>query len=234
MGVSEYILKQEDFVQAFSFAVNYYLSKNNHIGRTSGEPRGLGATLDSFLRGKLVEIGAKKIIESYLMNDIKVGLDFDIKPLKEVTPEPDIVSVIDGVTSRNPNYFIEIKTINKTDRWLGLTEEQMNTMETSADLRDIFCIYCSLNIENNSSNSSSSDLVGMVLKTLTNLEIFKDFSDINVAVRLEYILPLANLKDFGTIFSKGDHLYETNLFNEVKSIRLKNGMLKKYKTFCRN
>ena len=51
-----------DFKQAFSFAVEYYLDPTKGpAGRTNSEPRGFGATLDAFTRGKLVEIGAQRM-----------------------------------------------------------------------------------------------------------------------------------------------------------------------------
>ena len=59
-----YDLKFEDFKRVFEFGTNYYIEPNkNTTGRTTGEPRGLGAILDSFTLGKLTEIGVEKILK---------------------------------------------------------------------------------------------------------------------------------------------------------------------------
>ena len=50
-----YSYTSNDFNNAFSFAVDYYLDpKKATSGRTNSEPRGFGATLDAFTRGKLM------------------------------------------------------------------------------------------------------------------------------------------------------------------------------------
>jgi single-strand DNA-binding protein len=55
-----YKLLFEDFKRVFEFATSYYIEPTkNTTGRTSGEPRGLGAILDSFTIGKLAEIAGQ-------------------------------------------------------------------------------------------------------------------------------------------------------------------------------
>lgn len=61
--MQSYELTLEDFKRVFGFGTDYYIEPTkNTTGRTTGEPRGLGAILDSFTLGKLTEIGVEKIL----------------------------------------------------------------------------------------------------------------------------------------------------------------------------
>ncbi len=220
-----YNFNDTDFHKAFGFAVEYYLSKNLHTGRTSGEPRGLGAVIDAFVRGKLVEIGVQNLLED--VSEKKMHLDFDMKSISEVATEPDIINIEENNNVRDPALFIEIKSTSLNDRWIGLTEEQMQTMVTGAENRKIINVYCSLSTDSTKTNPSSSDIVGMYLKEVTNLDIFEGFSDLNLTANLEFILTLEDLQKHGTIFKSGKLLYETEMFPCINSIKKKDGNLKK-------
>ncbi len=104
-------LNLEDFKRVFEFGTNYYIDPiKNTTGRTTGEPRGLGAVLDAFTLGKLTEIGIEKILTEFNSNK-KYILDFDIKGNNEVRDEPDIVEIVENNTLREPQVFIEIKIL---------------------------------------------------------------------------------------------------------------------------
>ncbi|MCS6956548.1 MAG: hypothetical protein NZM02_01725, partial [Patescibacteria group bacterium] len=128
-------LSLEDFKKAFEFGTKYYLDPNKiTTGRTTAEPRGLGAVLDAFTIGKITEIGVQKIL--FKQNEKKSYiLDFDIKKNILVKNEPDIIGVYENEKIRTPNVFIEIKYTSEKDRWLGITEEQFNTIKRSSKNR---------------------------------------------------------------------------------------------------
>jgi hypothetical protein len=59
-------LNLDDFKRVFEFGTNYYIDPSkNTTGRTTGEPRGLGAILDAFTLGKLTEIGVGKVFTKF-------------------------------------------------------------------------------------------------------------------------------------------------------------------------
>lgn len=219
-----YKFTPDDFERAFKFGIDMYLSKGSHTGRTSGEPRGLGAVLDAFTRGKLVEIGVVRMLEE-ACHDRRFVLDFDMKSISEVAEEPDITDVEEDGLKREPNFFIEIKNTSTGDRWIGLTEEQLATMKRGSEGRDIYIIYSSLHSCSLSDSPSSSDFVGMYMKHLSDLPIFEGFAELNAEARLEFILSADSLLDYGISFPKGDLLYETDLFPVVRRIRRNDGSL---------
>jgi len=217
----DFVLK--DFKKAFGFSVEYYLAKNYHSGRTSGEPRGLGAVMDAFANGKLIEIGVKKMIETACNK--KMILDFDMKSIAEVTNEPDIFKINQNNSERDPHLFVEIKRTTQNDRWIGLSEEQLASMEKGSKGREIYNIYCSLISKPTGDNLSSADVVGMYFKKISNLSIFSEFSDLNARANLEFILSVKDLKKFGIQFPQGRVLYETQLFQKIKRLRRISGEL---------
>ena len=219
----QYRFTPDDFERAFKFGIDMYLSKGPHTGRTSGEPRGLGAVLDAFTRGKLVEIGVGRMLEE-VCDGRRFILDFDMKSISEVAEEPDITDVEEGGEKREPIFFIEIKNTSTDDRWIGLTDEQLATMSKGAADRDIYIIYASLHSCPLPDSPPSSDFVGMYLRHLSDLPIFKGFAELNAEARLEFILSAESLHLYGTSFPKGDLMYETDLFSEGR-IRRTDGSL---------
>jgi hypothetical protein len=229
--MNHYKLLFEDFKRVFEFATSYYIEPTkNTTGRTSGEPRGLGAILDSFTIGKLAEIGVEKILT--ILNKEKIYLlDFDIKNNSKVKNEPDIVSIVENKAQRKPNIFTEIKNTSENDRWIGLTEDQFNTIKRSADNKKIFMIYASINSTTINKNPKTVDLSGMFLKQIEDKNkslIFQEFADLNADCKIEFILSSKDLEKYGCPFERGMNMYETTIFKLKKrsSFYSKNGVRK--------
>lgn len=218
--MKHYNLNLEDFKRVFEFGTNYYIDPSkNTTGRTTGEPRGLGAILDSFNLGKLTEIGVEKILKNFNDNKNYI-LDFDIKSISEVTDEPDIIKIKENNQIRDPNIFLEIKNTSEKDRWIGLTEEQFNTIKRSAGKKQIYMIYASIHSETINDNPKTADLTGMFLKEIENKdksEIFQKFASLNAKCKIEFILSSEDLERFSYPFERGMNFYETDIFKEKKS-----------------
>ncbi len=229
-----YKITKKDFDVAFDFALRYHLEpKKSQSSRTSGASRGLGGVLDSFILGKLVELGVSNVLK--VLNPRKdFILDFDIKQNNEVLNEPDIVKVIENGKNRNPKCFLEIKNISKDDRWIGLTLEQFETIKKSSDPENIFIIGAY--IENsNQGNLKQKDLLGIYLKNKFNSPIFKDFTNINnIEIVIEYAISGKELIEHGLEFKKGFFMYETEIFEiagKQTMVKINKGKLKKIGTF---
>jgi len=214
-----YNLEFEDFKRVFEFGANYYLEPSkNTTGRTTGEPRGLGAILDAFTLGKLTEIGVEKILKTYNPKKDYI-LDFDIKSNNDVKDKPDIVAIVENNIKRKPNLFVEIKNTSDSGRWIGLTEEQFNTIKRSAKNREIYIIYASIISNAIDNNPKTTDLTGMFLKEIENQDksqIFQKFSSLNAKCKIEFIISSKDLEKFAYPFERGMSMYETNLFKEKK------------------
>jgi len=215
--MQSYELTLEDFKRVFGFGTDYYIEPTkNTTGRTTGEPRGLGAILDSFTLGKLTEIGVEKILTEN-NNTKKYILDFDIKTNAQVKDEPDILSIVENNIKRDPNIFIEIKNTSENDRWIGLTEEQFNTIKRSAGKCKIYMIYASIFSETIEDNPKTTDLTGMFLKEIeykNKSRIFQKFSNLNAKCKIEFILSSDDLEKYSYYFERGMNMYETRLFEE--------------------
>ena len=215
-----YELTLEDFKRVFEFGTNYYIDPSkNTTGRTTGEPRGLGAILDAFTLGKLTEIGVEKILREHNQNKNYI-LDFDIKSNSQVKDEPDIIQINENNQNREPNVFIEIKNTSENDRWIGLTEEQFNTIKRSAGDRKIYMIYASIHSETIENNPKTTDLTGMFLKEIEDQDkskIFQKFASLNAKCKIEFIISSEDLEQFAFPFERGMNMYETRLFEEKKS-----------------
>lgn len=229
-----YKLTVKDFDTAFDFALRYHLEpKKSQSSRTSGAMRGLGEVLDSFIRGKLVELGVANSLKTFAPKKEFV-LDFDIKQNNEVINEPDITAVIENRQQRAPKCFLEIKNISKDDRWIGLTLEQFETIKKSSNPENIFVIGAYIQ-NNNSGNSKEKDLLGIYLKNKFKLDVFKNFTDLNnIEVVIEYAISGKELQERGKIFEKGSFMYETEIFEEAGTQTLtaiKSGRISKIGTF---
>lgn len=212
-----YNLTLEDFKQALDFGTSYYIEPSKTTtGRTTGEPRGLGAVLDAFTLGKLTEIGVGKILRDFNHNKLYL-LDFEIKGTKLVSTEPDIIKVVENNIARDPNVFVEIKNTSDNDRWIGLTEEQFNTIKRSSQGKPIYMIYASLMSDMFNNNPKTVDLTGMFLKEIEDKkrsQIFEKFADLNAKCRVEFVISADDLEKYSYAFEKGMKMYETNLFEE--------------------
>jgi|APSaa5957512622_1039677.scaffolds.fasta_scaffold42217_2 hypothetical protein len=223
--IMKYNFTEEDFAQAFEFAVEYYLDPTKApSGRTSAEPRGFGAVLDAFTRGKLVEIGIQKLMS--VLNEAKeYALDFEMHSAREVTNDPDIVKVMEsGYEPREPKVFVEIKNTSMGDRWIGVTEEQLESLKRGSGNRMIYFVYASLRSES-LDNPRTSDFVGMYLKHISGLPQLDRFAELNASAHLEFIITEEQLKVYGTSFPQNALTYETNLFCEATRLFKTDGTL---------
>ncbi len=220
-----YNFYEEDFAQAFKFAVEYYLDPTKApSGRTSAEPRGFGAVLDAFTRGKLVEIGIQKMMGE--LNHAKdYELDFEMHSAREVTNDPDIVKIVEiGAEKREPNIFVEIKNTSIGDRWIGVTEEQLESLKRGSGDRVIYFVYASLRSDA-LENPRTADFVGMYLKHISGLPQLAKFADLNASAHLEFIITEEELKTYGISFPQNALTYETNLFYPVARLFKSDGSL---------
>ncbi|MCX6736693.1 MAG: hypothetical protein NTW73_01205 [Candidatus Parcubacteria bacterium] len=230
----KYKITKKDFDTAFDFALRYHLEpKKSLSSRTSGASRGLGGVLDSFILGKLVELGVVKVLKSFNPSKDYI-LDFDIKQNNEVLSEPDIIGVVENKKERKPKCFLEIKNISKDDRWIGLTLEQFDTIKKSSDPKNIFIIGAY--IQNNSQgNFKQKDPLGIYLKDKFKSKIFKSFTSIdNIEIVIEYVISGKELNERGFVFKKGFFIYETEIFEIVgKQVdnNISNGKFKKIGSF---
>lgn len=240
----EYNLTKKDFQTAFNFAVKYHLDpRKSSTTRTSGSARSLGDVLDSFLLGKLSEIGVINILQD-LNTSKQCVLDFDLRPIYEVKNEPDIIGVIENNLSRGPNLFVEIKNVGQGDHWVGLTLEQFETIKKSAkNLDSVFIVGVSIKNNDPDKSLKEKDLLGSYLKEITNIKTFDKFADAyKTSIKVEYAISGAELAKNGIIFKKNDLFYNTDLFVDIgKSFKRaleagkfknlgiqKNGEIKKY------
>lgn len=216
-----YKLTLEDFKRVFEFGTNYYIDPSkNTTGRTTGEPRGLGAILDAFTLGKLTEIGIEKIFTEFNSSKFYI-LDFDIKSNSQVMDGPDIMHIKEKEKIRDPNLFVEIKNTSENDRWVGLTEEQFNTIKRSAGNKPIYMIYASIRSATINNNPKTTDLTGMFLKEIedkSKSEIFQKFANLNAECRIEFIISAKDFEVFAYPFERGMNMYETNLFEEKNPV----------------
>ncbi len=208
----KYKITRKDFNTAFDFALRYHLEpKKSQSSRTSGASRGLGGVLDSFILGKLVELGVANVLKSFNSSKDYI-LDFEIKQNKEVLNEPDVIGIIENRKERKPRCFLEIKNISKDDRWIGLTLEQFDTIKKSSNQENIFIIGAYIQ-NNNQGNFKQKDLLGIYLKDKFKSKIFKDFTNIdNIEIVIEYAISGKELNDHGLVFKKGFFMYETEIF----------------------
>ena len=208
----KYPLSREDFEKAFTFALQYHLDpKKSQTSRTFGATRGLGGVLDSFIMGKLVEIGVSKALKSY-NQDKEYVLDLEIKNNSDIGNEPDIEKIIENGKERKPNCFIEIKNISASDRWVGLSLDQFKTIQKSSDPKSSFIIGAYIK-NNNEGNNKQKDLLGIYLKEKYKSDDFKDFTEVeNIDIEIEYVISMEELNKLGGIYKSGSFLYETEIF----------------------
>ena len=212
----KYVLTKKDFDQVIKFAIDYHLHLTKGFStRTSGASRGLGGVLDSFVRGKLVELGVIKILEKQISNKEFV-LDFDIKSTNEASKDPDIVNVIEKGIRRAPKIFVEIKNVGLNDRWVGLTQEQYDTAVKYSKEQKIAVIGATIRNIQSDKDIKQKDFVGSYLKEKTKLDLFKDFANIgSVVVEIDYAIPGDDLIKHGLEMKKNGLLYETEIFSEA-------------------
>lgn len=188
-----------------------------------------------------IKVGVIKILEK--LNKKKrlfPYLDFS-KKLK-IDDKPDILNIKENNLIRKSNIFIRIKNTSENDRWIGLTEEQFNTIKRSAGSNKVYMIYASIRSQTINNNPKTTDLTGMFLKEIedkSKSEIFQKFANLNAECKIEFIISSNDLEKFAYPFERGMNMYETNLFEEKKSSSFysKDGIrkdvldIKEYKNF---
>lgn len=156
--------------------------------------------------------------------------------------EPDILHIKENGILREPCLFVEIKNTSGNDRWIGLTEEQFNTIKRSAGDSKVYMIYASIRSQIANKNPKTTDLTGMFLKEIedkSKSKIFQKFANLNAECKIEFIISSNDLELFAYPFERGMNMYETNLFEEKKfsSFYSKDGLrkdvldIKEYKNF---
>lgn len=209
-------ITKEALERSFKFAVDFHLDpKKGQSNRTTGQTRGLGGVMDSFLLGKVVESCVIDILKK-LNPHKEYELDFEVHDASDA--DPDIVKIKENSVARKPKVFVEIKNEGEGDRWVGLTEEQFQTMKKNtivgSDLEKIFIIYATIK-NRQSSNMKTDDLLGVFLKSNLKSRLYDCFSNLNdLYVEISLVLTAKELYDKGTRFEKGYYFYETEIFQE--------------------
>lgn len=212
----KYNLTKKDFDRVFKFAIDYHLHPTKGFSsRTTGASRGLGGVLDSFVRGKLVELGVIKILEKQVSEN-KFVLDFEIKSTSEATKDPDIVGVVEKNIKRDPKIFVEIKNVGINDRWIGLTQEQYNTAVKYSKEQKIVIIGATIQNTQSNKNLKQKDFVGSYLRDKTKLDFFDEFANIeSVSIEIDFAILGEDLVKHGLEMKKDGLMYETEVFSEA-------------------
>jgi hypothetical protein len=221
--ISSYKLTPEDLDKCVAFAVDMF-KKGSTTNRLTGERRGLGKMIDDWVGGKAVEIGAENILES-LSAEKKLILDFRMYNQGEAADKPDIIKVIDGDgRERDPNLYIEIKNYGEGERWVGLREEQLKTIQqvTQGRLDTAYLVYGQIDIDP-SAGGKLADLLGAYFKEALDeghRRISEPFAEIDkFSVKIRYIMSVEELNSMGAWFyPKENYLLETDLFVLPKRI----------------
>ena len=227
----EYRFKSKDFKKCFDFAIKYHLDpKKTSSGRTSGQTRGLGEIIDSFLGGKLVEIAVEKILKR-LQPRKDYELNFKIIKTSKAKNQPDIIGIKQDKIPRNPNLFIEIKRTFERDRWVGLTEEQFRTMKGKAkNLTRINVIGVSIAYDG-TKDQKEKDLLGSYMNRLIGGELFSGFGQTHkFKAKIDYVISGNDLVKYGVSFKKGGFFFETKIF-KIASEKTENKIKKGLKGF---
>jgi hypothetical protein len=223
---------QEYLRKAFEFSVQYHLnpSKTNR-SRTSGQERSLGEIVDSFISGKVIELGVIDILKK-INSKKKYFPDLEVRSIQEFD-DPDIISIIENRKKRLPKIFVEIKNDLADYRWTGLYKEQFETIQThksiNKNLEKIFLVYASIQSKENISKGKK-DLFGIFLKSITKMDMFKDFIlPKDLYIEINHVITGKELVDNGDFFNKNkDFIFETDVLREsnLKMIK-KDGTMRK-------
>lgn len=219
----EYRLTKDDIDMCIKFAVDMHTEKGGSASRTTGQTRGLGTMINDWTGGKAVEIGVRNMLERY--GSKKLKLDFQIYSGGKTANDPDIIEVIeDTYHKRPPNLFIEIKSVGASDRWIGLTETQFESIKNRAggDLDRAYLIYAEINKIPDAS-TERMDLLGSFMKYATAdtySEWFKNYVNPgSIEIKTVCIMTLAELQKEGIYLLKGkDMVYETEIFQKTEKM----------------
>jgi len=209
--------------KSFDFALKFHLDpKKGQSNRTTGQTRGLGGVVDSFMRGKVIEQAVVDILKT-LNSQKDYHLDLEVHDADD--SDPDIISITEKGKKRLPKVFIEIKNSGESDRWMGLHEEQFETIKKNKivgnKMEKIFIVYASIK-NKKTSNGKKDDLMGVYLKNKFKTGEYKEFSDVSdLYVEVVSTMSAEELLKKGTRFEKGYYFYEAEIFREV-NVKYKN------------
>jgi hypothetical protein len=220
---------KEDLKRCFEFAVKYHLDETkSNTNRTTGQYRGLGAIINDWFLGKLIELGIAKAIGSF-NKSIECELDFTLhKAGEDHRSDPDIIGIKENDKSREPKLFIETKNVSETDRYVGLTQNQLNSMLENKNIdrnpEKLFIVYA--NIKTND-KSKDSDVFGSYLKSEINNDLLDDFADIeDLYLTIKSVIKGSELIKYGTQFNDNSYFYETEIlsgpFDNNKTEKVRN------------
>ena len=208
--------------QALNFAIDYDVSgKKYEQGRTSGQARGLGGIIDSFVPGKVIELAVCEIL-----NKISTGktcsADFGVRKKQDFS-EPDIATVTENSAERKPKVNVETKNSAENYRWVGIYESQFNTLlEGQPDLDKIYFVFCSIRTKDASKNdddaSKNDDLLGALLKSKGFLPgKFASYESLdNFFIQIDSVLTGRELREKGKFFPAGMILPHDELLSEPR------------------
>lgn len=206
---------KSDFHKCFEFAVKYYLDETKpKANRTTGQYRGLGSIINDFFLGKLIEIGVKRAIEKY-SGRIKCNLDFTMHESgDDHRTDPDIIAITERGAKRTPRLFIETKNVSESDRYVGLTQDQLNTILENETLQGdpgkLYIVYACIK-----SKDKIADVFGVYLKSMLKDKLLSSFSNINnIFLEIKSIVRGSELKKYGIKFNKGSLFYETDIVSD--------------------
>jgi len=212
--------------QALNFAIDYDVSgKKYEQGRTSGQARGLGGIIDSFVPGKVIELAVCEIL-----NKISTGktcnADFGVRKKQDFS-EPDIATVTENSAERKPKVNVETKNSAENYRWVGIYDSQFNTLlKGQPDLDKIYFVYCSIKRKDANKNG---DLLGALLKLKGFLPgKFASYESLdNFFIQIDSVLTGRELKEKGRFFPAGMILPDDKLLSSRHSPYRQNGSLGK-------
>ena len=204
--------------KAFEFSVKYHLNPNKtNRGRTSNQERGLGAIVDSFISGKVIELGVIDILKK-INSKKQYFSDFEVRNIQKFD-DPDIITITENGKKRLPKVFVEIKNDVEDYRWTGLYKEQFETIQThksiNKNLEKIFIVYASIVSKKNSSKEKK-DLFGIFLKSIIKMDVFKDFVlPKDLYIEINHVITGKELVENGDFFNKDkDFIFETDVLKE--------------------
>jgi hypothetical protein len=218
--------------ELFKFSVNYFKDPTKKLeGRTSGEPRGLGSIIDSFMFGKLMEYAFKGLIEKQ-NSDLTVGLDFTTSGRsKDADSDPDLVSVTEKGKTRKPNKHVEVKATTPNQRWITLPARQLVTNMGGGGKSNFYSAYLSVHSDPKNSNERTGDPFGVWMKyTLTNNTVLDEFQDVSdLKCNLEFVLRGEDIEKFCYHAMTDDEIpiYEVYLLKKRKLPQKSDGTLYK-------
>jgi len=220
--------------QAFEFSVNYQLNPHKaKRNRTSGQDRSLGEIVDSFITGKVIELGVIDILRK-INPKKKYVPDLKVRDAQDYG-DPDIVAVNENGSDRQPKVFVETKNDSADYRWTGLFKEQFETMQKhpmiKGDLNKIFIVYASVKTKKEV-GISNMDLFGVYLKKsiLSQSKLFKGFVEpSDLSVEINHVITGEELLKNGDFFEKErDSIFETDVLKEsTLGIIKKDGVMRK-------